>query len=82
MDPTSSTGPQRCAALYALPDLLKLGSFSKSHLYNLMQRGCFPKPVVRVGPRFTRWSASSVHEWFADPQGWMARNSNNGGGAA
>ncbi len=58
-------------ALYAQPDILARGNFSKSHLYNLMARGQFPQPSLRCGPRFTRWSAADVDGWLADPQGWI-----------
>jgi predicted DNA-binding transcriptional regulator AlpA len=58
-------------ALYAQPDILARGKFSKSHLYNLMARGQFPQPSLRCGPRFTRWSAADVDGWLADPQGWI-----------
>jgi len=66
-------------ALYALPDILGRGKFSKSHLYNLLGRGHFPPPCLRTGPRFTRWRSSDVDEWFADPATWIATHS---GGAA
>lgn len=58
-------------ALYAQPDILTRGKFSKSHLYNLMARGQFPQPALRCGPRFTRWSAADVDAWLSDPQGWI-----------
>ena len=73
MDSLTPT-PLACA-LYALPDITARGRFSKSHLYNLMERGQFPQPCLRCGPRFTRWSASEVDAWLADPQGWMVANS-------
>jgi len=57
--------------LYAIPDILLRGNFSKSHLYNLMARGQFPLPSLRCGPRFTRWSASEVDDWLADPQSYV-----------
>jgi len=62
---------QRPPSFYALPDILSRGRFSKSHLYNLMARGQFPRPVIQQGPRFTRWSAAAVDSWLADPQGWI-----------
>lgn len=66
--------PQTRAALYAQPDILARGKFSKSHLYNLMARGYFPQPCLRMGPRFTRWSAEQVEQWFQDPAAWIAAN--------
>lgn len=61
-------------ALYALPDITARGRFSKSHLYNLINRGRFPPPVLRCGPRFTRWDSASVDAWFQDPAGWIEAN--------
>ncbi len=62
-------------AYYALPDILKLGNFSKSHVYNMMTRGQFPLPVLKLGPRFTRWSALEVDDWFADPVSYISAHS-------
>lgn len=70
---TSTTSPQtQTPALYALPDILARGKFSKSYLYVLLQREHFPKPVLVLGPRFTRWSAEECNQWFEDPAAWIA----------
>ena len=71
MDTTTDTQATPARALYAQPDILSRGRFSKSHLYNLMARGKFPKPLFTDGPRFTRWSAPEVDAWMSDPRGWM-----------
>lgn len=71
MDPTLSNNTQRSAALYALPDLLRRGSFSKSHLYNLIAQKRFPGPILVLGSRFTRWSAEECDQWFANPAQWI-----------
>ncbi len=63
--------PHTRAAFYAQPDILVRGNFSKSHLYNLMARHHFPQPCLRMGPRFTRWSAEEVDLWFQDPPKWI-----------
>lgn len=62
---------ETAGALYAQPDITIRGSFSKSHLYNLIARGLFPKPALKCGPRFTRWSAVEVNAWFSNPQAWI-----------
>lgn len=72
METTTTTKPAQAGALYALPDNLARGKFSKSHLYNLMARGQFPKPCLVLGPRFTRWSAAECDQWFDDPAAWIA----------
>lgn len=73
-----SPQPRTHDALYALPDILARGKFSKSHVYNLMARGQFPQPVLRMGPRFTRWASASVDSWFSDPVGWQVANADKG----
>jgi predicted DNA-binding transcriptional regulator AlpA len=69
-DSTRSNSP----LLYALPDITARGRFSKSHLYALLARGHFPKAALVLGPRFTRWSAVEVDQWFADPARWIAEH--------
>lgn len=64
-------------ALYAQSDIIRLGGFSKSHLYNLVERRHFPAPVLRMGPRFTRWSAHQCDQWFSDPAGWIKEHASN-----
>ena len=43
----------------------------RSWLLKKVQLGKFPQPV-RIGVRFTRWRASEVREWVADPTAWIA----------
>jgi predicted DNA-binding transcriptional regulator AlpA len=62
---------QKTHGLYAQACITEKGDFSKSHLYSLIAKGHFPKPVIRYGTRFTRWSAAEVEAWLADPQGWI-----------
>lgn len=66
-------------AFVALSDILDRGKFSKSHVYNMMARGHFPPPVLRMGPRFTRWSSEQVDLFFADPAAWIAANAKEAG---
>ena len=65
-------------AFDALPDILSRGKFSKSHVYNMMARGQFPQPALRMGPRFTRWSSDDVDAWFSDPAAWIAAHAQGG----
>jgi predicted DNA-binding transcriptional regulator AlpA len=80
MDPTLPTEVTSNRALYSLPEILQRGGFSKSYLYSLIARQCFPKPSVVLGCRFTRWSAPQVETWLADPQGWIDLHATNAGG--
>jgi predicted DNA-binding transcriptional regulator AlpA len=59
-------------ALYSASDIYSLG-LKKTHFHSLVSQGKFPQPAVRIGPRFTRWTAADVDAWFADPAGWMER---------
>ena len=36
---------------------------SRSTIYRRMEEGTFPKPV-RIGPRATRWRASTIKDWL------------------
>jgi predicted DNA-binding transcriptional regulator AlpA len=69
LDNPSQTKPP---ALYALPDILSRGKFSKSHVYALIARGHFPKPCLVLGPRFTRWNAQEVDAWMLDPAAYVS----------
>jgi predicted DNA-binding transcriptional regulator AlpA len=75
---------EQATSLYCERDLTGLGSFSKTHLYNLVERGQFPQPTLRLGSRFTRWSAAECDLWFSDPTAWIeaqAKSSLPGEGA-
>lgn len=74
--------PSAVPALYAQTDITARCRLSRSHIYNLVERGLFPKPAVRIGPKFTRWAAHEVDEWARDPQGWIDRNAPITQGAA
>lgn len=74
---SAQTQSQPTPRLYALPDILARGKFSKSHLFNLVKRGQFPKPALVLGPRFTRWSAEQCDQWFSDPAAYIAAHADN-----
>lgn len=62
--------PKNLPTLVSMAEITCRG-ISKSHVYDLVREGRFPAPAIRLGTRFTRWSASAVDEWFADPVRWM-----------
>lgn len=74
MNTSTDTNPTRPTALLTQADISAKCALSKSFLYVLVARGAFPAPAVRMGSRFTRWSAVDVNNWLADPQGWATRN--------
>lgn len=49
----------------------EITGMSRAYRYDLIARRKFPAPAVRIGTRYTRWLASDVQSWIADPQGWM-----------
>lgn len=57
--------------LMAAKDIVITAKISRAHLYAMMARGQFPQPALRCGPRFTRWKASDIQAWLADPQGFI-----------
>jgi prophage regulatory protein len=62
------------SGLMASKEIVAAAKISRAHLYAMLARGQFPQPALRCGPRFTRWKASDVQEWLADPQGWITAN--------
>jgi len=58
--------------LYRERDITARGKFSRSHLYNMVARGEFPRQVI-TGKRFARWGAD-IDVWFADPSSWIKAN--------
>ena len=51
------------AILYKLPIVMAETTFSRSHIYALIQKGEFPKPI-KLSERSSAWLASEVHEWI------------------
>lgn len=62
--------------LYRECDITSRGKFSKSHLYNMMARGEFPRQVLNR-KRFARWG-DEVDDWFSDPEAWIKANAQTG----
>jgi predicted DNA-binding transcriptional regulator AlpA len=57
--------------LMAAKEITKTANISRAYLYVMLKRGTFPQPILRQGPRYTRWLATDVQKWLADPQGWI-----------
>jgi predicted DNA-binding transcriptional regulator AlpA len=75
--PTRNIAPNQntiqTTQLYRERDITARGKFSKSHLYNMIARGEFPRQVINER-RFARWG-SEVDLWFADPLAWRRTHS-------
>jgi predicted DNA-binding transcriptional regulator AlpA len=79
MNQSIDTQTNYCNSFYITSDILHRGNISRAHLYKLISKGQFPKPIVRVGNKFTRWSSQQVDAWFQDPQGWIEKNASKAG---
>lgn len=79
---TTPQSTEPLPALMAAKEICAAVNISRAHLYALSAEHKFPAPVLRIGTRFTRWSAEAVREWARDPQGWIARNAAKAGGVA
>lgn len=47
-----------------LPSVIALVGLSRSSIYDMMDKGEFPRPV-RIGKRAVAWPESTVAEWLA-----------------
>ncbi len=48
-----------------LPEVRQAVGLSRSHLYSLVSRGEFPKPVP-IGVRARAWDADEIEQWIRD----------------
>ncbi|GLX90686.1 hypothetical protein Pfra02_32540 [Pseudomonas fragi] len=48
--------------LIALPEVIKITGFKTTKIYDMVNKGAFPKKV-RVGPRAVRWVKAEVLGW-------------------
>lgn len=46
-----------------LPEVCRLVALSKSHIYNLISQGRFPKPI-KLGQRASGWLDSEIQCWI------------------
>ena len=50
--------------LLRLPAVLAATGLSRSMLYELLEKGAFPRPVKLGGGRINAWSETEVSEWI------------------
>lgn len=60
--------------LLAAREVCQLTGVSRAHWHSMVKEGRAPSPALRWGTRFTRWRASDVQKWLADPQAWLDAN--------
>jgi prophage regulatory protein len=51
--------------LLRLPQVLGRTGMCRSTLYQLMERGDFPRPC-KLGPRCNAWPANEIDDWIAE----------------
>jgi predicted DNA-binding transcriptional regulator AlpA len=72
MDRVKQNPAEVWQGLMAAKEIVKTANISRAYLYVMLARKTFPQPVLRQGPRYTRWLASDVQAWLADPQAWIS----------
>lgn len=60
--------------LMAVKEIVLTTKVSRAHWHSLVKAGKAPPPVIRIGTRYTRWRASDVQSWLANPQAWIDAN--------
>jgi predicted DNA-binding transcriptional regulator AlpA len=71
MDKQTQPPAETWLGLMASKEIVTTVKISRAHLHALVREKRFPAPALRIGPRYTRWKASDVQAWLADPQGWQ-----------
>jgi prophage regulatory protein len=51
--------------LIRLPEVMKRTALSRSQIYDLMERGEFPRSVKITGARSVAWAESEIVGWIA-----------------
>ena len=74
MEPVIKSTGHALQGLLAAKSVIPLTGSSRAHFYDLVREGKFPAPAFKDGTRFTRWRASDVQSWLADPQAWIDAN--------
>lgn len=52
------------ATIIRLPHVIKMIGVSRAHIYELISRGEFPRPIS-IGRRAVGWVATDIEEWIA-----------------
>jgi len=60
-----ASSPQQLQLFIRLPEVRQKVGMSKSHIYDLISQGKFPKPV-KVSPRISCWVAAEVDQWVQE----------------
>lgn len=58
--------PNDQVSLLRLPNVLVRTGLSRNHLYRLVARGAFPRPIRLAGTASAAWSSTAVDQWVAD----------------
>lgn len=52
--------------LIRLPEVMKRTALSRSQIYELMDRGEFPRSVKITGARSVAWAEAEISQWIAN----------------
>lgn len=65
---TADNKPRR---IMRLPEVKAASGFGRTHIYELMKEGRFPK-ARRIGVRAVGWDSSEIEQWVTDRlKGWV-----------
>ena len=53
-----------------MPDVSKITTYTPQHLYKLIERGEFPKPI-KLGLRRSAWLRTEIDQWILDKIGGL-----------
>lgn len=64
----STALPTNERRIIRLPEVERRTGFKRSHLYNLMKAGHFPK-AIKLGLRAVGWDSRAVDQWISERLG-------------
>lgn len=64
----STTNTTHERRIIRLPEVERRTGFKRSHLYNLMKEGRFPK-AIKLGLRAVGWDSRAVDQWISERLG-------------
>ena len=74
MNRQTQTPAETWQGLMTAKQIVTTAKISRAHLHAMVREKRFPAPALRIPPRYTRWKASDVQAWLADPQGFVDAN--------
>lgn len=60
-----TTADKKPRRIMRLPEVKAASGFGRTHIYELMKEGSFPK-ARRIGARAVGWDSQEVEQWVSD----------------